>query len=100
MNNNRQIAKQKFDEHFMFKDNPIAWTAWKMAFQLGIEHQQALRQTDCYVPLLDEIKNISLMAQQKLAKHEHRPLSEAAIEARTVIQVCEHLLGFVLSNGT
>lgn len=48
--------------------------------------------------LLDEIKNVSLAAQQKLAKHEHRPLSEAAIEAKAIIQVCEHLLGFILSN--
>ncbi len=44
MSNERQIAKQLFDERFMFKDNPIAWTAWKMAFQLGIEHQQKLHK--------------------------------------------------------
>lgn len=51
MNNERQIAKQLFDKHFMFKENPIAWTAWKMAFQLGIEHQRALQQCDVSLSL-------------------------------------------------
>lgn len=49
-------------------------------------------QTDCKT-LHDEIKKIYLMAQQKLAKHEDKPLSEAAIEARTTVQLCENLMG-------
>lgn len=44
MDNERQIAKQEFDKHPMFHNSPIAWTAWKMAFQLGIEHQQKLHK--------------------------------------------------------
>lgn len=31
----RALAKESFDKHPMFKDNPIAWSAWKMAFDIA-----------------------------------------------------------------
>lgn len=42
MSNTRMIAKQLFDEQPILRDNEVAWTAWKMAFDLGIEHQKSL----------------------------------------------------------
>lgn len=36
----RRTAKRLFDKYSMFKDDPIAWTAWKMAFHLGMEHER------------------------------------------------------------
>lgn len=40
ISNDRRIAKKLFDKHKMFKDDPIAWTAWKMAFHLGMKHER------------------------------------------------------------
>lgn len=31
----REEALRAFNEHFAFKDNPIAWSAWKMAWDLA-----------------------------------------------------------------
>jgi len=31
----RALAKEEFDKLSMFKDNPIAWSAWKMAFDIA-----------------------------------------------------------------
>ena len=31
----RALAKEKFDEHGVATDNPLAWHMWKFAFQQG-----------------------------------------------------------------
>lgn len=63
------------------------------------EQVPALLKAHVMRPLLDEIENISKAALLKLSNHADRPLSEGAIEAKAVLSVTEHLLGFILSNG-
>lgn len=63
------------------------------------DNQPQLPQTHVMRPLLDEVENISKAALLKLANHAKRPLSGGAIEAKAVLSVTEHLLGFILSNG-
>ena len=55
----RRTAKRLFDNYSMFKNNPIAWTAWKMAFRFGMEHQQEKNKTNVIGELqLSELKNL------------------------------------------
>lgn len=35
----RDLAKRMFDKYAIYKDNPISWTIWKIAFNVALKPQ-------------------------------------------------------------
>ncbi len=79
----RSRSKELFEKHSTFKD-AAAWHTWKMSFDIGRNYSKDL--------ISNFIIEISQQAEVKFNKNKHRPLSEASIEAETIIFVCKGIL--------
>ena len=72
-----------------------AGIAAEQGFLAGVDFlQHLLQQTPCTTPLLAEITRCRSEAEKKKIEWENG-MSEHAIEARAMIMLCDHLLGFV-----
>ncbi len=90
-----QLAKDYY-EHKLSNPVMISVKHFREAFEAGYKAAQQINQEGelkQQLDLIKEIKNIKSQAEEKKKNHPNS-LSEAAIEADTCIDVCNHLLKF------